>query len=67
MSTLRGLLDLFPLDIPCQGMSQETHIFNYTCLPYQVFITVLPAKSDSGVMFCSKGHQEVIIDRSIMY
>ena len=29
--------------------------------------TVLPAKSDSEVMFCLQSYQGVIIDRSLMY
>ena len=30
-------------------------------------ITVLPTKSDSGVMFCFKCYQGLIIDRSLVY
>ena len=41
----------------------QLHMFTLSV----IYITVLPTKSDSGVMFCSKSHQEVIIDRSIMY
>ena len=29
--------------------------------------TVLPAKSDSGVMFCLQSYPELIIDRSLVY
>ena len=29
--------------------------------------TVLPAKSDSGVMFCLQSYQGLIIDRSLVY
>ena len=29
--------------------------------------TVLPAKSDSDVMFCLKSYQGLIIDRSLVY
>ena len=29
--------------------------------------TVLPAKSDSGVMFCLQSYQGFIIDRSLVY
>ena len=31
------------------------------------FLTVLPAKSDSGVMFCLQSYQGFIIDRSLVY
>ena len=30
-------------------------------------VTVLPAESDSGVMFCLKSYHELIIDRSLVY
>ena len=29
--------------------------------------TVLPAKSDSDVMFCLQSYQELIIDKSLVY
>ena len=30
-------------------------------------VTVLPAKSESDVMFCLQSYQGLIIDRSLMY
>ena len=51
----------------------------YTCLQYflnepycfillkTLKLAVLPAKSDSGVMFCLQSYQELIIDRSLVY
>ena len=33
----------------------------------KVVATVLPAKSDSDVMFCLQCYQGVIIDRSLVY
>ena len=34
---------------------------------YTAATTVLPAKSDSDVMFCSQNYQELIIDKSLVY
>ena len=43
---------------------QGTH----TWKPYQTDNgTVLPAKSDSNVMFCLQSYQGFIIDRSLVY
>ena len=36
-----------------------------TALQYQR--TVMPAKSNSDVMFCLQSYQELIIDRSLVY
>ena len=36
------------------------------CLDLSGF-TVLPAKSDSDLMFCLQSYQELIIDRSLVY
>ena len=38
---------------------------NSFCIVFQY--TVLPAKSDSDVMFCLKHYKELIIDSSLVY
>ena len=34
---------------------------------FQLVLTILPAKSDSDVMFCLQSYQGLMIDRSLVY
>ena len=43
----------------------EVYIYNVNNLI--IFITALPAKSDTDFMFCLQSYQGLIIDRSHMY
>ena len=40
---------------------------NSTFLQSMVLLIVMPAKSDSDVMFCLQSYQGLIIDRSLVY
>ena len=47
--------------IICQFPHQLAHMFFF------VVVTVLPAKSDSDIMFCLQSYQGFIIARSLVY
>ena len=47
-------------------LCQQEHVFSRSGPVWLIFSTVLPAKSDSDVMFCLHRYQGLIIDRSLV-
>ena len=47
--------------------SQEALFYISEQVILSSLLTVLPAKSDSDVMFCLQSYQGLIIDRSLVY
>ena len=51
----------------CSGLILTHCIFSLNVCVLVLCLTVLPAKSDSDVMFCLQSYQGLIIDRSLVY
>ena len=62
---MKGLLHVFALSAGASPGATGTETEDGMC--FLLYLTVLPAKSDSDVMFCLQSYQGLIIDRSLVY